>query len=123
MTVTVTGTASVASATLIRYMMSTAAGTIGTASTTAFNAPYGVAVDSLGNMYVADSGDLVIKKAIPAGVITTFSAAFASGPRGAATDFSDNVYGVDYSASGIRKINPTTGAMTLSRYGIWRGWR
>ena len=37
----------------------------GTAATARFNSPYGVAVDSSNNLYVADSGNNTVRKAIP----------------------------------------------------------
>jgi streptogramin lyase len=55
----------------------------GAASSASFNSPQGIVVDSLGNIYVADTGNNVIRKITPGGQVSTIagsgSAAFADG--------------------------------------------
>jgi DNA-binding beta-propeller fold protein YncE len=81
-----------------------------------FNNPYGVAVDSSGNVYVADYSTNRIRKITPAGVVSTLagtsgepgyedgaSAQFSS-PTGVAVDSSGNVYVADGGNHRIRKI-------------------
>jgi DNA-binding beta-propeller fold protein YncE len=51
----------------------TAGNTDGPASRSLFNQPRGVAVDSLGNIYVADTGNRSIRKITRAGVVSTIS--------------------------------------------------
>ena len=82
-----------------------------------FKTPLGIAVDSGGNLYVADSGNNKIRKITPAGVVTTLagsglkssvdgtatSASF-SNPGGVAVDSSGNVYVSDQDTHKIRKI-------------------
>jgi len=89
----------------------------GTGAAASFNAPTGVAVDSSGNVYVADSENHTIRKITAAGVVSTFtgtgsvgrldgtgSAASFRYPFGVAVDSIGNVYVADYYNSTIRKI-------------------
>ncbi len=74
--------------------------------------PAGVAVDSAGNVYVADWGNNNIRKIGPGGVVTTVvvlaessgSMAGFNNPTGLAVDGAGNVYVTEYSNSTIRKL-------------------
>jgi sugar lactone lactonase YvrE len=90
----------------------------GTGSSSSFNGPEGVAVDSSGNVYVADTGNEIIRKITSGGIVTvlagqvgiigtangTGSAAKFKFPEGIAVDSADNVYVADYGNQLIRKI-------------------
>jgi DNA-binding beta-propeller fold protein YncE len=105
-------------------MVSTLAGTgtlgyaDGPGTSAQFELPHGVAVDSAGNVYVADTSNHRIRKISPAGMVTTLAGsgtgAFADGPGtsaqfnlpwGVAVDATGNVYVVDLGNSRIRKIS------------------
>jgi len=106
---------------------------MGTGAAARFNTPRGVAVDTSGNVYVADAGNHRIRKVTAAGEVSTLAgstAGFANGtgaaaqfnqPTGVAVDTSGNVYVADSLNHRIRKItvdsNGVGGVSTLAGSG------
>ncbi len=100
----------------------------GTGDAARFNRPWGVAVDGVGNLYVADTGNLTIRKVTPNGVVTTLAGLAGSGgstdgtgsdarfawPVAVAVDSAGNVFVADYNNNTIRKITPTGLVTTLA---------
>jgi sugar lactone lactonase YvrE len=93
-----------------------------------FNSPYGIAVDAMGNVFVADTYNHTIRKITPARVVTTLagsagqigstngtgSAARFNHPYGVAVDGSGNVFVADTGNHIIRKITPARVVTTLA---------
>lgn len=100
----------------------------GTGDGARFYGPTGVAVDSAGNLYVADSMNSTVRKITPARVVTTFagsgrsrgatdgtgSAARFSQPFGVAVDGAGTVYVTDSQVNTIRKITAAGVVTTLA---------
>jgi sugar lactone lactonase YvrE len=102
-----------------------------------FNDPSGIARDSAGNLYVADTGNGTIRKITPAGVVSTLAgsagqvipgsadgtgtAAEFSGPKGVAADSAGNVYVADTYNHTIRKITPAALVSTLAGAALQSG--
>lgn len=108
-------------------VVSTLAGTAGvigssdgTGAAAQFNGPSGITVDSLGNVYVADSLNNTIRKITPTGMVTTLagvagsfgaldgfgSGARFNGPQGLSIDSLGNIYVADTNNNTVRKISP-----------------
>ena len=117
------------------YTFTTLAGDAGTAGSTdgigraaRFNNPNGVAVDSAGNVYVADAGNHTIRKVAPTGVVTTLaglagslgsadgkgSAARFFQPSGLAVGSAGNLYVADSGNHTIRLVTSAGKVTTLA---------
>jgi len=97
----------------------------GPGSEARFDVPQGLAIDRSGNLYVADSGNHLIRRISPRGIVTTVagaagqsgrddglgSAARFKSPSGVAVDRSGTLYVADEGNYTIRKISPQ-GAVT-----------
>ena len=93
------------------------------------HAPTGLAYDSLGNLYIADTGNNVVRRLLPTGVISTFAgtgtagytgdgafagAATLNGPWGVAADDAGNVYIADTGNSVVRVVNSALNIATFA---------
>jgi hypothetical protein len=92
-----------------------------------FNSPFGIVVDTAGNIYVADQGNSTIRRISSGGAVTTFAgAAGITGnydglaanarfnyPAGLAIDTAGNVYVADRNNSTIRQISPNGAVSTF----------
>lgn len=101
---------------------------LGTAAS--FNTPRGIAVDASGIVYVADSGNNLIRRIDASGNVTTLAgagtqgaangqgtAASFNGPFGVAVDANGNAYVADASNNLIRKIDASGNVTTLAGSG------
>ena len=99
----------------------------GVGTSAQFNTPSGVAIDTAGNLYVADYGNHRIRKVTPEGVVSTFAGrntdGFADGsaenarfnaPLGIAADADGYFYVADTYNHRIRRISPEGAVRTLA---------
>ena len=98
------------------------------ATTASLAGPKGIAIDSVGNLYIADSGNQRIRKVTATtGIITTIAGTGASGlygenivatnaalnsPSDVAVDASGNIYIADTESNRVRKVTVATGIIT-----------
>lgn len=98
----------------------------GTGAQARFNTPLGITIDAAGNLYVADTLNLRIRKITASGVVTTIagngSRAYLDGPAlqasfgdpwGIAVDTAGNVYFTDLQWGMIHKLTPAGVVSTI----------
>jgi sugar lactone lactonase YvrE len=93
----------------------------GPATSSPLNAPYGVAVDTAGNIYVADANNDVIEKVSPSGTLSIFAGTGSPGvpipgpatssplnvPRGIAVDSAGNLIIADSDNGAVEQVTPS----------------
>ena len=107
-------------------------GDLGPATSAQLFAPYGVAVDSAGGLYIAEGSNNRVRKVTPSGVISTFAGSGASGfsgdggratsaqlrtPRDVALDTLGNLYIADINNHRIRMVTPSGVISTVAGNG------
>ncbi len=104
------------------------------ATTAYLNVPMGVAVDSSGNLYIADTGNDLVREVNTSGIISTIAgspylenyagdngpatAATLSYPTGVALDSSGDIFIADYGNDRIREINSSGVITTVAGGGL-----
>jgi uncharacterized protein (TIGR03437 family) len=109
------------------------AGDGGPATSAGLSSPDGVAIDSAGNVYIAEAATNKIRKVSPGGTITTYAGtgsccstgdggpaiqATFNYPRGMAVDAANNLYIADSNSDKIRKIS---GSPAIENNGVVNG--
>ncbi|MHA0044045.1 NHL repeat-containing protein [Deinococcus sp. PEB2-63] len=107
-------------------------GDSGPATAATLNTPFGLAVDSGNNLYIAESNGNRVRKVTPSGVISTVAGTGVSGstgdsgpattatlnyPSGVATDSSNNLYIVEEVGNRVRKVTPNGVISTVAGTG------
>jgi uncharacterized protein (TIGR03437 family) len=104
----------------------------GPATSAGLSTPMAIAVDSAGNLFIADTGNNRIRKVTPAGIISTVAGGIIAGfngdggpatsaalflPGGLAVDGSGNLYIADMGNGRIRRITPAGTISTVAGNG------
>jgi RHS repeat-associated protein len=108
----------------------------GAATSATLNQPTGIAVDSSGNIYIADTLNSRVRKITAAtGIITTYAGNGTQGasgdggpassaglwtPQGISLDSQGNLFIADWSSMSVREVSASTGIIaTVAGTGVW----
>jgi sugar lactone lactonase YvrE len=106
----------------------------GAATSAQLNTPTGVAVDTAGNLFIADEGNNCVRKVTPGGVISTVAGNGTQGysgdgdpatsaqlslPEGVAVDTAGNLFIADEGNNCVRKVTPGGVISTVAGNGVW----
>jgi len=82
------------------------------------NAPYGLAFDTRGNLYIADLGNARVRRVTPDGAISTVASAPLMAPRNLAADSAGNLYISDFSGQRVYRLSPDGTLIPLIAAGL-----
>lgn len=118
----------VGNVTTLAGLSDTAGSSNGPAATATFNEPFGVTVDTNNNIFVADTGNGVIREISAEAIVSTFAGTMRvtgtndgtgtnaqfNVPEGIAVDANDDLYVVDHGNSTVRLITPDASVSTFA---------
>lgn len=105
----------------------------GAATGAIFNQPVGIAIDGIGNVYIADYQNSAIRKINTSGIVSTFAGRGGAGfagdggpstsskldhPTGVSADAAGNIYIADCDNSRVRKVNTSGIISTFAGTGV-----
>lgn len=105
----------------------------GPATSAQLNKPYGLTIDRMGNIYIAEYLNHCVRKVTPAGIISTFAGTGVQGfsgdggpavsaqlrePTGVIPDGAGNIYIADNSNYRVRKVTPAGIIFTFAGTGV-----
>jgi trimeric autotransporter adhesin len=86
----------------------------GAATAAELNSPHGIAIDSAGNLYIADSGNNEVRQITPGGVISTIAGQL-NNPLSVAVDGQGSVYIADSGNNQIVQVNAAGNTSTFAK--------
>ncbi len=90
------------------------AGDGGAASSAQLSYPIGLAIDTAGNLYVADSGNNRVRRFAPGGSMATMPTGSLNSPQGVAVDLAGNLYAADLYNHRIQKLDAKGAISTVA---------
>lgn len=90
------------------------AGDGGAATSAQLSYPSGLAIDTAGNVYVADSGNNRVRRFAPGGSIATMPTGSLNSPQGVAVDLAGNLYTADLYNHRIQKLDAKGAISTVA---------